>query len=41
LGLARATQWGISFWDAQVFGPTDTTVSLHASDLPPAERRRT
>jgi hypothetical protein len=41
LGLARATPWGISFWDAQVYGPTDTTVSLHASDLPPAERRRT
>ena len=41
LGLARATQWGISFWDAQVFGPADTTVSLRPSDLPPAERRRT
>ena len=21
LGVTRATQWGISFWDAQVFGP--------------------
>src|SRR6478735_1438604 len=23
LGVTRATQWGISFWDAQVFGPAD------------------
>lgn len=23
LGLTRATRWGISFWDAQVFGPAD------------------
>jgi hypothetical protein len=36
LGVTRATQWGISFWDAQVFGPSDTTLSLLA-----AERRRT
>jgi glucose/arabinose dehydrogenase len=23
LGVTRATQWGISFWDASVFGPAD------------------
>jgi hypothetical protein len=44
LGVTRATQWGFSFWDAQVFGPTDAALSLRtlSSGLPPpAERRRT
>ncbi|MDQ3609593.1 MAG: discoidin domain-containing protein, partial [Actinomycetota bacterium] len=25
MGLTRATEFGFSFWDAKVFGPTDTT----------------
>jgi hypothetical protein len=44
VGARRATRYGISFWDAQVFGPSDTVLSMRklASGLPPpAERRRT
>jgi glucose/arabinose dehydrogenase len=44
VGVRRATRWGISFWDAQVFGPSDTVLSMRtlSSGLPPpAERRST
>ena len=35
LGITRATPYGISFWDAQVFGPADSSSSPPESTAPP------
>jgi glucose/arabinose dehydrogenase len=36
LGLTRATPYGISFWDAQVFGPPDTGGTVPVNISPPS-----
>jgi len=41
LGVTRATPWGISFWDAQVFGPEDSVTSDKSPPGAPAGLTKT